>query len=61
MKPGWGGRVVQAAWGRNHDVTAYNLGIRADSTRAIRRRWRAETMTIGEEEDCTIAFVVDDA
>ncbi len=39
---GWVGRVVQAEWERNHDVTAYNLGIRADSTRAIRPRWRAE-------------------
>jgi len=39
---GWVGRVVQAEWEGNHDVTAYNLGIRADSTRAIRRRWRAE-------------------
>jgi acyl-CoA thioesterase I len=39
---GWVGRVVQAEWARNHDVTAYNLGIRAESTRAIRHRWRAE-------------------
>lgn len=39
---GWVGRLAQAEWARNHDVTAYNLGIRADSTRAIRPRWRAE-------------------
>jgi acyl-CoA thioesterase-1 len=39
---GWVGRVAQAEWQRNHDVTVYNLGIRGDSTRAIRRRWRQE-------------------
>ncbi len=39
---GWVGRVARSAWERNHDVTAYNLGIRADSTRAILRRWRQE-------------------
>lgn len=39
---GWVGRVVQAAWQRNHDVTIYNLGIRGASTRVIRRRWRQE-------------------
>ena len=39
---GWVGRLAQAEWQRNHDVTVYNLGIRGDSTRAIRRRWRGE-------------------
>lgn len=39
---GWVGRVVHVAWGQNHDVTVYNLGIRGDSTRAILRRWRQE-------------------
>lgn len=39
---GWVGRVALAEWERNHDITVYNLGIRGDSTRAIRRRWREE-------------------
>jgi lysophospholipase L1-like esterase len=39
---GWVGRVARAAWAQNHDVTAYNLGIRGDSTRAILPRWRGE-------------------
>lgn len=34
--------MVQAEWERSHDVTAYNLGIRVDSTSIIRRHWRAE-------------------
>lgn len=28
--------------GAGHDITAYNLGVRANSTREIARRWRAE-------------------
>ncbi|MBL8673133.1 MAG: GDSL family lipase [Alphaproteobacteria bacterium] len=39
---GWVGRVAQYEWGRGHDVTVYNLGIRGDSTRAMRPRWRRE-------------------
>jgi acyl-CoA thioesterase I len=39
---GWVGRLAAAEWARNHDVTCYNLGIRGDSTRAIRARWRRE-------------------
>jgi lysophospholipase L1-like esterase len=39
---GFVGRLVAAEWARGHDVTAYNLGIRGDSTRGIRARWREE-------------------
>jgi acyl-CoA thioesterase-1 len=39
---GWVGRLAAGEWGRGHDVTAYNLGIRGDSTRGLLRRWRAE-------------------
>jgi lysophospholipase L1-like esterase len=39
---GWVGRVVQAEWERNHDVTIYNLGVRGDSTRTMLPRWRRE-------------------
>lgn len=39
---GWPGRVVRHVWAEGHDVTCYNLGIRADTTTLIARRWRAE-------------------
>ncbi len=39
---GWVGRLAVGEWRRGHDVTIYNLGIRGDSTRAIRPRWRRE-------------------
>lgn len=39
---GWVGRLAAGEWARGHDVTAYNLGIRADATTSLRRRWRAE-------------------
>jgi acyl-CoA thioesterase-1 len=39
---GWVGRLAAREWARGHDVTAYNLGIRGDSTRDIRARWRSE-------------------
>jgi len=39
---GWPGRVGAAARARGHALTAYNLGIRRETTADIRRRWRAE-------------------
>jgi lysophospholipase L1-like esterase len=39
---GWVGRVCAAAWDRGHEVTAYNLGIRRDTSADIHARWRAE-------------------
>lgn len=39
---GWIGRLVAGAFAENHDVTAYNLGIRGASTRLIGPRWRDE-------------------
>ncbi|GAB4171261.1 MAG: GDSL-type esterase/lipase family protein [Thalassobaculales bacterium] len=39
---GWVGRLVQDAFARNHDLTAYNLGIRGAPTRLIMKRWREE-------------------
>lgn len=39
---GWVGRIARAEWARGHDVTAYNLGIRGNSTRMLRPRWREE-------------------
>lgn len=39
---GWVGRLCAAAWARGHEVTAYNLGIRRDTSADIHARWRAE-------------------
>lgn len=39
---GWVGRVCASAWARGHDVTAYNLGVRRDTSADIHARWRAE-------------------
>lgn len=39
---GWPGRLAERAHAEGHDVTLYNLGIRADTSRDIALRWRAE-------------------
>jgi lysophospholipase L1-like esterase len=39
---GWPGRVCAAARARGHTVTAYNLGIRRETTADILARWKAE-------------------
>lgn len=40
---GWVGRVAAAARRRGHDLTAYNLGIRRDTSADIAARWQEET------------------
>jgi hypothetical protein len=37
---GWVGRVATAARRRGHDITAYNLGIRRDTSGDIAVRWQ---------------------
>lgn len=39
---GWPYRVGQAEVRRGHDVTVYNLGIRADTSELVEARWLAE-------------------
>jgi acyl-CoA thioesterase I len=39
---GWPGRLCQEERKRGHDLTCYNLGIRADTSTLIAARWRAE-------------------
>jgi len=39
---GWTIRAGQAEIARGHDVTVYNLGIRADTSELLAPRWRAE-------------------
>ncbi|MEQ8227465.1 MAG: GDSL-type esterase/lipase family protein [Rhodospirillales bacterium] len=39
---GWPGRLCRREIKAGHDITLYNLGIRAETTEMIRARWRAE-------------------
>lgn len=39
---GWPGRLCRAETARGHDVTLYNLGIRADTSELVRQRWQIE-------------------
>lgn len=39
---GWVGRLAAGEWQRGHDISVYNLGIRANSSRDIAARWKAE-------------------
>ena len=39
---GWVGRAVAASFGAGLPITAYNLGIRAETSLQIASRWRAE-------------------
>ncbi len=39
---GWPGRLAAAEIARGHEVTQYNLGVRAETSVQIARRWRAE-------------------
>jgi acyl-CoA thioesterase-1 len=39
---GWVGRVCEAARARGFDVSAYNLGVRRETSRDVRARWEAE-------------------
>ncbi|MBL6456188.1 GDSL family lipase [Belnapia sp. T6] len=41
---GWVGRITAAAWHRGVAATAYNLGIRRDTSADIRRRTEAEVL-----------------
>jgi acyl-CoA thioesterase-1 len=41
---GWVGRCAAGAWGRGVAITAYNLGIRRDTSADIRRRAEAEVL-----------------
>lgn len=39
---GWVGRVAAAALGQGHDLTAYNLGVRRETSDDLLRRWQQE-------------------
>ena len=61
---GWPGRVCAAAQTRGHAVTAYNLGIRRETTGDIRARWRAEVtprLAAGVDGRIVFSFGANDA
>ncbi len=39
---GWVGRVVAASFAAGRPITAYNLGVRRDTSSDVAKRWRAE-------------------
>jgi acyl-CoA thioesterase-1 len=39
---GWPGRLCEGERVKGHDITAYNLGVRADTSALIEKRWHAE-------------------
>lgn len=41
---GWVGRICAAARRRGHDLTAYNLGVRRDTSADIAARWQEEAL-----------------
>lgn len=53
---GWVGRVTAAARRDGHDITAYNLGVRRDTSADIRIRWFAEC-TARIRRECRYATV----
>lgn len=56
---GWPMRVGQAEVARGHDVTVYNLGIRADTSVLIEPRWEAECQArLKPGYNCATVFAV---
>lgn len=39
---GWPGRLCSAERNRGHDITSYNLGVRAETSEQVASRWRTE-------------------
>ena len=39
---GWPGRLCRSGVAAGHDLTCYNLGVRADTSSLLRARWEAE-------------------
>ena len=50
---GWVGRAVRGV----RDLTLYNLGVRRETSRDIRARWRAEALArLTDDEPCALVF-----
>jgi lysophospholipase L1-like esterase len=54
---GWVGRVVAGAFAAGIPVTAYNLGVRRETSAAVLERWEAEARPrVSPEADCRLVF-----
>tara|TARA_B100000029_G_scaffold516037_2_gene626280 strand:+ start:372 stop:965 length:594 start_codon:yes stop_codon:yes gene_type:complete len=54
---GWPGRVCAASQTTEHSITCYNLGVRADTSVDILRRWEQELKArLLKPHDCHIVF-----
>ena len=61
---GWVGRVVTASFGLGLPLTAYNLGVRMETSEQVAARWRAEAgprLLPGADCRFVFAFGVNDA
>ncbi|MCC7367898.1 MAG: lipase [Chloroflexi bacterium] len=61
---GWPGRICASARARGHTITAYNLGIRRETTADILARWRAEVtprLVPGVDGRIVLSFGANDA
>lgn len=56
---GWPLRLGRAEAARGHDVTVYNLGIRADTSELVAARWEAECRArLKQDFTCATVFAV---
>ena len=54
---GWVGRVVGAAFAAGMPLTAYNLGVRRETSADVLARWQSEvTPRVTDEADCRVVF-----
>jgi hypothetical protein len=54
---GWVGRVVEASFGAGMPLTAYNLGVRRETSVEIAGRWQAEAPPrLTPEAECSVVF-----
>ncbi len=55
---GWPGRLAAGERARGHDLTLYNLGVRADTSALILARWRSECRArLPPELPCALLFM----
>ena len=56
---GWTYRVGQAEAAKGHDVTVYNLGIRADTSALVEGRWETEVLSrLKPEMNCGTLWAI---
>ncbi|BAY93893.1 MULTISPECIES: GDSL-type esterase/lipase family protein [unclassified Tolypothrix] len=54
---GWTGRVCAGAHQRGYEITYYNLGVRTETTRFLKQRWRQEvSYRLASEYDGRVVF-----